>query len=291
MLRWLYIQLIWLHPAPFRWRFGDDMLDDFDRGANRAKLRYFSDAVASLARQWLLRPEFRHPDARLATVDARFETTGVPLFQTIATYQPRPAALLHGSLLAIVAILTPVLLIGKGIVAPRAFLIGVYASRHSLLPTDRNSVVASDLNAAVKVAPDPFEAWLNLARHYFVSMPVLRALDVDHDLALSPWEIRNAPMALRQLDTNHEGRVTAEECGLHVDLNSVPVAMQAQLHQRFMNSHPVLATLDANHDGEISASEVERAADTLKQLDRNSDGYLTANEFIPFVNAYLAGLR
>ena len=24
MLRWLYIQLIWLHPAPFRWRFGDD---------------------------------------------------------------------------------------------------------------------------------------------------------------------------------------------------------------------------------------------------------------------------
>ena len=24
MLRWLYIQLIRLHPAPFRWRFGDD---------------------------------------------------------------------------------------------------------------------------------------------------------------------------------------------------------------------------------------------------------------------------
>lgn len=35
MLRWIYIQLIWLHPAPFRWRFGDDMLDDFDRAALR----------------------------------------------------------------------------------------------------------------------------------------------------------------------------------------------------------------------------------------------------------------
>jgi hypothetical protein len=30
MLRWLYIQLIRLHPAPFRWRFGDQMLDIFD---------------------------------------------------------------------------------------------------------------------------------------------------------------------------------------------------------------------------------------------------------------------
>ena len=64
MLRWLFIQLIWLHPAPFRWRFGDDMLDDFDRAPNRARLRYLADAVPSLARQWLLRPEFRHPDAR-----------------------------------------------------------------------------------------------------------------------------------------------------------------------------------------------------------------------------------
>ena len=66
MLRWLYIQLIWLHPAPFRWRFGDDMLDDFDRAPNRAKPRYLADAVASLARQWLLRPEFRHPEAPAA---------------------------------------------------------------------------------------------------------------------------------------------------------------------------------------------------------------------------------
>jgi hypothetical protein len=291
MLRWLYIQLIWLHPAPFRWRFGDDMLDDFDRAANRAKPRYFADAVVSLARQWLLRPEFRQPDAPVATADVRLDTTAVPLFQTIETYQPRPAALLHGGLLAIIAILAPVLLIGKGVVATRPFLIGVYSSRHSLLPIDRNSVAATDLNATVKVAPDPFEAWLKLARHYFVSMPVLRALDTDRDLALSPWEIRNAPMALRQLDTNHEGKVTPEECGLYIDLNSVPPAMRAQLHERFMSHHPVLAALDADHDGELSAWEIDHAAEALKQLDRNADGYLTADEFIPFVNAHLAGLR
>ena len=76
MLRWLYIQLIWLHPAPFRWRFGDDMLDDFDRAALRDKPRYFADAVASLARQWLLRPEFRRPEATAATAEASLRDSG-----------------------------------------------------------------------------------------------------------------------------------------------------------------------------------------------------------------------
>ncbi len=111
MLRWLFIQLIWLHPAPFRWRFGDDMLDDFDRAPSRARPRYLADAVASLARQWLLRPEFRHPDSPAATADALL---AVPLFQTIETYRPRPAALLQGGLLAILSILAAVILIGKG---------------------------------------------------------------------------------------------------------------------------------------------------------------------------------
>ena len=139
MLRLLYIQLIWLHPAPFRWRFGDDMLADFDRSPNRAKLRYLADAVASLARQWLLRPEFRHPEAPAATAEAWLETVAVPLFQTIETYKPRPAALLHGGLLAILSILATVVLIGKGGGAARPFLIGAHFSRPSLLPIDRNS--------------------------------------------------------------------------------------------------------------------------------------------------------
>jgi hypothetical protein len=79
MLRWMYIQLIWLHPAPFRWRFGDNMLDDFDRAPNRERLRYLADAMASLARQWLLRPEFRHPEAPAATAEALLEiAAGLP---------------------------------------------------------------------------------------------------------------------------------------------------------------------------------------------------------------------
>src|SRR6185295_7635011 len=128
MLRWLYIQLIWLHPAPFRWRFGDDMLDDFDRAPNRARLRYLADAVTSVARQWLLRPEFRHPEAPAATAEALLEAVAVPLFQTIETYKPRPAAMLHGRLLAVLWILAKVVLIGKGGGGARPFLIGAQFS-------------------------------------------------------------------------------------------------------------------------------------------------------------------
>ena len=291
MLRWLYIQFIWLHPAPFRWRFGDDMLDDFDRAPNRTKLRYLADAVASLARQWLLRPQFRHPEAPAPTAEALRETLAVPLFQTIETYKPRPAALLHGGLLSILSILATVVLIGKGGASAEPFLVGVHFSRPSPLPIARNSVAAGDLNTTVKLGPDPFEAWLKLARPYFASMPVLRALDTDRDLTLSPWEIGNAPAVLRRLDINHEGKVTAEECGLHIDPNSVPPAMRAQLRLQFMTYHPVLAALDSDHDGEISAWEIDRAAAALKTLDRNHDGYLTADELVPFEMAVRAGLR
>src|SRR5579884_1247634 len=244
MLRWLYIQFIWLHPAPFRSRFGDEMLDDFDRATLRDKPRYFADVALSLARQWLLRPEFRRPQATAATA-------GAPLFQTIETWKPHPAALLQGGLLALVSILATVALIPEGGAAKR-FLIGAHFSSPGLLPVDRNSLTGTDLNTTVKLGPDPFEPWLALARRYFVSLPVLRALDADRDFTLSPWEIANAPAALRNLDTTHAGKLTAGQCGLRIHANS------AQLRRRFMSFHPVLAALDADHDGEISSLEIDR---------------------------------
>ena len=291
MVRWLYIQLIWLHPAPFRWRFGDDMLDDFDRAALRDKPQYFADAAASLARQWLLRPEFRRPEVTAASAQASLKAGGVPLFQIIETYKPRPAALLHGGLLALLSILAAAILITKGGVVARPFLIGAHFTRPGLLPFNRNSVAAGDLNTTVKPGPDPFEAWLKLARPYFASIPVLRALDADRDLALSPWEIRNAPAALRKLDTNHEGKLTAEECGLRIEPNSVPPSVMAQLRRRFMSYHPVLAALDADRNGEISAWEIDHAVAALRKVDRSHDGYLTADELVPFEMAFHAGLR
>ena len=289
MLRWLYIQLIWLHPAPFRWRFGDDMLDDFDRAPNRAKPRYFADAAVSLARQWILRPEYHHPEGTVAA-DTALRAAGIPVFYSMETYKPRPAALLQGGLLAVLSILTAVLLIDKAGGVARPFFIGVHTSRPSLLHVDRSSVEGTDLSTAVKQGPNPFDAWLKLAQPYFASLPVLRVLDTDRDLTLSPQEIAAAPSALLRLDTNHAGKLTAFECGLHFDPAVVPQARQAQLRQLFMASHPVLAVLDADHDGEISAREIENAAASLKTLDRNHDGYLSADELIPFEMAFRAHL-
>jgi len=85
--------------------------------------------------------------------------------------------------------------------------------------------------------------------------------------------------------------LTPEECGLHVDPNSMSPALLAQLRQRFMSFHPVLVVLHAGHDSEISSWEIEHAAASLKKLDRNHNGYLTADELIPIEMAVHAGLR
>ncbi len=216
---------------------------------------------------------------------------GVPLFQTIEPYKPRPGALLNGGLLTILLFFAALVVINKGGGVARPFLVGAHFSRPGILPIDRNSVTAGDLNTAVKVGPEPIDAWLKLARPYFGSMPLLRALDTDGNLTLSPREIGNTATALRKLDTDHAGEVTAEECGLHIDPNSVPAPLAPQLRRRFMGYHPVLSALDADRDGEISASEMDHSRAALKKLDRNLDGYLTPDEVVPFEMAVRAGLR
>src|SRR5437764_573183 len=44
---------------------------------------------------------------------------------------------------------------------------------------------------------------------------------------------------------------------------------------------PLLAALDANHDGIIDAAEIANASAALKTLDKNGDGQLTPDEFMP----------
>lgn len=46
-------------------------------------------------------------------------------------------------------------------------------------------------------------------------------------------------------------------------------------------SHPVVEALDLNHDGTIDADEIAKASESLKKLDKNSDGKLTPDEFRP----------
>ena len=56
MTRSLYRSLLWLHPAFFRKRFGEEMLWIFDEAAaTQGVFALFGDGLASLARQWVMR--------------------------------------------------------------------------------------------------------------------------------------------------------------------------------------------------------------------------------------------
>jgi hypothetical protein len=44
---------------------------------------------------------------------------------------------------------------------------------------------------------------------------------------------------------------------------------------------PIVAALDLNHDGIIDAEEIAKASESLKKLDKNGDGKLTPDEYMP----------
>jgi Ca2+-binding EF-hand superfamily protein len=264
MRRWLYARLLDLHPAAFRDRFAEEMLEIFER--ERESPRLIGDAALSLARQWTLRGEFRHPAANSAP------------FGMIEPYRPRPSTLLCGGMAAIAALGMIVAAVNQGR-APR-FSMGVHHPGPHLLPVNRESVEGTVLSTTVKLGPDPVDPLRPIAASYFKYIRVLYVLDADQDLIISPWEILTAPGALRRLDRNHDGKLNAEECGFRMGGNwPVDVVLRAQ--RQFMRENPVLATLDANHDGEISASEIDNSAAALRKLDRNGDGSLEAFELLP----------
>ncbi len=66
------------------------------------------------------------------------------------------------------------------------------------------------METEVRVSPDPEEPAVST---YFRLIPVLSALDTDHDNVISAAEIARAQTALRKLDRNYDGKLTAEECG------------------------------------------------------------------------------
>jgi hypothetical protein len=44
---------------------------------------------------------------------------------------------------------------------------------------------------------------------------------------------------------------------------------------------PVIEALDLNKDGVIDAAEIAKASESLKKLDKNRDGRITSDEFLP----------
>lgn len=101
-------------------------------------------------------------------------------------------------------------------------------------------------------------------------VPVLAALDADHNAEISEAEIRNAPAALKALDRNGDGRLTDDE--VTPDWLRVFVAQG-------------MVQFDTDGDGRISPEEAaapkaERFRDTLIAADTNHDGYVTEEELM-----------
>jgi Ca2+-binding EF-hand superfamily protein len=277
MLQSLYVQLLKLHPAPFRTRFGDEMLDIFTTtAARRERVSLLADALVSLIRQWVFRPEFRQAAPAVARAIA-----DVPIFLSMDPYKPRSAALFQGAFLTVLILGAVVGLIGERH-ASRPFPIGVHRPGPQLLSVDRSSIAANELNTTVTIGSAPNDPWHAIAATYFKQIRVLDALDADQDFTISAWEIVTAPAALRKLDKNHDGKLCPEECGFYVGAESgISPEILARMRRAFMRMNPVLAALDADHDGEISAAEIMNSSSALKKLDRNGDGRLTPDELLP----------
>jgi Ca2+-binding EF-hand superfamily protein len=268
MTRRVYTLLLRLHPSAFRHRFGDEMLAIFDESPEKAPL--LADALVSLFRQWTLR---RHEVAFSPTTAA----DGVPLFYSAAPEIPRAAAMLPGAMITLVAFGLIYFVMSHRWAHLNLIVGSHHPSPSHILGARSEAQPVADLPAEVKLQPYPFHPPIS---PYFRLLLVLGALDADQDNVISAKEIENAPAALWTLDRNHDGKLTAEECGLKPDTNLDPMQL-GRARLAFMRIHPVLAALDTNHDGEISDSEIRNAAAALRTLDTNGDGKLVESEVRP----------
>jgi hypothetical protein len=268
-MRFLYSCLLRLHPRRFRERFAEEMMNVFDEARGTLGTgRLLADAIASLVRQWMFRPEQQPVPASAAKVSSE-----VAMFHTFDTYKPGRIALAQGAALS--AIFFGALLFAANNGArPLRFLIGSHDPRPSLFSVTRSSIESAVPDATVRVPQPVADPWYDFASHYFKIIYVLDALDANHDYVISASEIAVAPAALRKLDVNGDGKLTAEECGMRT-------SGSGSLRAVFMRANPVLAALDTDHNAEISATEIQNAPAGLERLDLNGDGKLLPVEVAP----------
>ena len=107
-------------------------------------------------------------------------------------------------------------------------------------------------------------------------LPLVLALDTNHDGIIDSNEIANASAELLTLDKNGDGQLTQDEY-----LPPRPPNAESSGQAFRPPPSPLIEALDVNHDGIIDATEIANAATELKTLDKKGDGKLTRDEFCP----------
>jgi hypothetical protein len=113
-------------------------------------------------------------------------------------------------------------------------------------------------------------------RHHHPPIPLVEALDVNHDGIIDSNEIANASAELLTLDTNGDGVLTTNE------YLPTPPPDNGDFQRRHFDpaNIPLVKALDVNGDGVIDANEIANAPAELKTLDKNGDGQLTRDDYI-----------
>lgn len=115
-------------------------------------------------------------------------------------------------------------------------------------------------------------------------LPVQAALDANNDSAISRDEIVNAPVALRKLDKNGDGKLSEDEVRPNFERRE-----QGGASDNAANIVSNLLEFDKNKDGKLAKNEVpERLQGIFTRGDSNNDGFLTKEELQKMAEAQIA---